>query len=135
MISETDIEMHDAISPTQKAKQLGAAEFPVFTYRGLEPFRAPTEKVWGRQCANLVGGQYMANPTSVFRAMANDKPYPVKALFSLGNNTLMAFANMQQIHKALLNQDLIVVHEHSMTPTAQLADYVLPGDAGSSAPA
>ena len=129
VVSDTDIEMHDAISPEQKAKQLGSNDFPVFTYRGLEPLRGPTEMVWGRQWANLVGGQYMANPTSTFRAMATGKPYPVKALFSLGNNTLMAFANMQQIYKALMNQDLIVVHEHSMTPTAQLADYVLPGDA------
>ena len=28
-----------------------------------------------------------------------------------------------------MNQDLIVAYEHMLTPTAQLADYVLPGDA------
>ncbi|MGF6598367.1 anaerobic selenocysteine-containing dehydrogenase [Paraburkholderia sp. GAS448] len=27
-----------------------------------------------------------------------------------------------------MNQDLIVVHAHVKTPTAQLADYILPGD-------
>ncbi|MCP5180152.1 MAG: molybdopterin-dependent oxidoreductase [Pseudomonadales bacterium] len=129
IVHDTDIEMHDALAPAQKAKQLGADEFPVFTYRGLEPFREPTRRVFGRDWANLVTGQYMANPTSVFRAMATGRPYPVKALFSLGNNTLMGFANMQQIHRGLMHQDLIVVHEHMMTPTAQLADYVLPGDA------
>lgn len=129
VISDTDIENHDQLSATQKAKQLGADEFPIFTYRGLEPYREPTRRVWGREWANLIGGQYMANPTSVFRAMATGKPYPVKAFFAVANNTLLGYANMQQIHQALMNQDLIVVHEHMMTPTAQLADYVLPGDA------
>jgi len=41
----------------------------------------------------------------------------------------MSFLNQKGIYDGLLNQDLFVVHEHFMTPTAQLADYVLPGDA------
>ena len=70
----------------------------------MEALRAPTRKTWGREWANLVGGCYMANPTSTFRAMAEGKPYPVKAFFSLGNNTLMAFANTRQIYQGLMNQ-------------------------------
>jgi anaerobic selenocysteine-containing dehydrogenase len=27
-----------------------------------------------------------------------------------------------------MNQDLVVAYEHNMTPTAQLADFILPGD-------
>ena len=27
-----------------------------------------------------------------------------------------------------MNQDLIVTFEHTMTPTAQISDYILPGD-------
>ena len=52
----------------------------------------------------------------------------MKAFFALANNTLMSFANTRRIFDALMNQDLIVAYEHMLTPTAQLADYVLPGD-------
>ena len=127
--SDTEVEMHHRLAHAQHAKQLGADEFPVFTYRGMEPLGDATEQVWGHRYANLVGGCYMANPAAVFKAMTDGKPYPVKAFFALANNTLMSFANTNRIHKALMNQDLIVAYEHMLTPTAQLADYVLPGDA------
>ncbi len=126
--SDSEIEMHEAIPDAQKAKQLGADQFPVFTYRGMAPMDDATEKVWGHRYANLVGGCYMANPYSTFKAMTDGDPYPVKAFFALANNTLMSFANTRRIHDALMNQDLIVAYEHMLTPTAQLADYVLPGD-------
>ena len=45
-----------------------------------------------------------------------------------GNNSLMSYPNQHQILRAMLNQDLIVAHEIFMTPTAMLADYVMPGD-------
>ena len=91
--------------------------------------KAPTEKVWGYPYADIVMGCHMANPSEVFRAMAYGDPYPIKAFFALGNNALMSYPNQHQIHKAMLNQDLIVAHELFMTPTAMMADYVLPGDA------
>lgn len=126
--SDTEIEMHDVLSDEQKAKQLGADEHPVFTYRGMEALGDPTERVWGHRWANLVSGCYMANPMAVFKAMEDGDPYPVKAFFAIANNTLMSFANTRRIYDALMNQDLIIAFEHVMTPTAQLADYVLPGD-------
>ncbi len=126
--SDSEVEMHEHLAVEQQMKQLGADEFPVFTYRGMEPLNDATEKVWGHRYANLVGGCYMANPMAVFKAMTDADPYPVKAFFALANNTLMSFANTRRIYKALMNQDLIVTYEHMMTPTAQLADYVLPGD-------
>jgi len=128
MLSECDLELHDALPEAQKAKQLGTDTHPAFTYRGTAALAGPTERVWGTRYANVVHGSYMASPPDVFRAMAHGTPYPVKAFFSLGNNTLMGFANMRLIYEALLAQDLFVVHELVMTPTAQLADYVLPGD-------
>ncbi|PZR36693.1 molybdopterin-dependent oxidoreductase [Caulobacter segnis] len=128
IVSESEIEMHHVLDEAQKAKQLGSDTHPAFTYRGQAPLLDACERVWGHRYANQVTGCFMANPSATFRAMAGEGAYPVKAFFALGNNTLMSFANMPLIHRALLNQDLIVVHEQFMTPTAQLADYVMPAD-------
>lgn len=127
-ISESEIALHEELSSEQKAKQLGFEDHPVYTYRVAEMLKEPTEKVWGYPYADIVMGCHMANPSNVFRAMATGDPYPVKAFFVLGNNALMSYPNQHQILKAMMNQELIVAHEIFMTPTAMLADYVLPGD-------
>ncbi len=128
-IPESEIGLHERLPMAQKEKQLGYEDHPVFTYRVAEMLKEPTEKVWGYPYADLVMGCHMANPTNVFRAMATEDPYPVKAFICLGNNALLSYANQHQIHQAMLNQELIVAHEIFMTPTAMLADYVMPGDA------
>lgn len=128
IVSETELEMHERLAQTQKDKQLGSSRNCAFTYRGTEALREPTQRVWGTEYANIISGSYMANPSALFRAMADADPYPVKAFLVLANNSLLSYANMKLIYRAMMNQDLIVAHEHRMTPTAQLADYVLPGD-------
>lgn len=126
--TEAQLQMHDAISPEQRAKQLGYDTHPVYTYRTAEMLRPHMERVWGEPWVDQVMGCHMANPSEVFRAMATGDPYPIKAFITLGNNTLLSYPNQHQILQALQNQDLIVAHEIFMTPTAMLADYVLPGD-------
>ena len=127
-ISESQLAMHEMLAPQQKAKQLGADTHPAYTYRAQEMLHPHTERVYGYGYADLVMGCYMANPSKTFAAMATEQPYAVKAFFALGNNALMSYPNQHQILKGLLNQELIVAHEIFMTPTAMLADYVLPGD-------
>lgn len=127
-IPESEIGLHERLPLAQKEKQLGYHDHPAFTYRAAEMLKEPTEKVWGLPYADIVMGCQMANPTNVFRAMATADPYPIKAFFCLGNNALLSYANQHQIHAAMQNQELIVAHEIFMTPTAMLADYVLPGD-------
>ena len=127
-ISESELGNHDMLSAEQKAKQLGADIHPAYTYRAQEMLSEHTQRVWGQPYADIVMGCYMANPSATFRAMATEKPYPVKAFFTLGNNSLMSYPNQHQILKGMMNQDLIVAQEIFMTPTAILADYVIPGD-------
>lgn len=129
ILSESELERHDVLPKRQRMKQLGSQSHPAFTYRAADMLKVASQKVWGQAYPNLVNGSFMAVPSAVFRAMADHNPYPVKAFFVLGNNALMSYANMQLIHRAILAQDLVVAFEHFKTPTAQLADYILPGDA------
>jgi anaerobic selenocysteine-containing dehydrogenase len=126
--SDSEIEDHEILSPEQKAKQLGSDQFPAFTYRGTGAFSDASEKVWNIRWANLVGGCYMAHPMALFKAMAESDPYPVRTTFAMANNILAAFANSKRAYEGLMKQDLIVAFEHAMSPTAQISDYVLPGD-------
>ena len=128
-IPESRLELHEALPQAQRDKQLGSRDHPVYTYRAQDLLGDATERVHGYRYANLVMGCYMANPSAVFRAMADADPYPVRAFLVLGNNALMSYPNQQLVHRAMLAQDLVVAHELFMTPTAHLADYVLPGDA------
>lgn len=127
-ISESQLGLHEHLSQEQRDKQLGSQDHPAYTYRAQDMLGDVTEKVWGYRYADLVMGCYMANPSALFRAMATEAPYPVKAFFTLGNNSLLSYPNQHQIYRGMMNQDLIVAHEIFMTPTAMLADYVLPGD-------
>src|SRR5208283_1283230 len=53
-------------------------------------------------------------------------PYPIRALISMASNPLLCQANTKLVHKALKSLDLLVVLEQFLTPTAMLADYVMP---------
>ena len=59
-------------------------------------------------------------------AMLTGKPYPLKALYCAGGNPVINVQNSKRVMKALKNLELHVVTDFFMTPTAELADYVLP---------
>jgi anaerobic selenocysteine-containing dehydrogenase len=60
------------------------------------------------------------------KAMHTGKPYPIKALINHGTNLLTQFPEPRTVYKALKQLDLSVHFNYMMTPTAALADYVLP---------
>jgi anaerobic selenocysteine-containing dehydrogenase len=129
IVSMSELELHEKLPQEKKDLQIGVRDYPALTYKGTQALSEPTMKVYGREYINLLGGSFMAHPAGVFKAMRTGDPYPVKAMFSMANNTLLQYANQQGIHEGLMNLDLFVVHDLFMTSTAQLADYVLPGDA------
>ena len=59
-------------------------------------------------------------------ALRSGKPYPIKAMFCAGGNPLN-MQNIKSVWETLKNNlELHVVADFFMTPTAEIADYVLP---------
>jgi anaerobic selenocysteine-containing dehydrogenase len=98
--------LNEVLSPEARAKRLGADRF----------------KVLGGEGSVLQS----AHVPSVFRAMRTGDPYRIRAFLVWGNNSLVTYADARAIQESLLALDLLVVTDLYMTPTAELADYVLP---------
>ncbi|GAH09545.1 unnamed protein product, partial [marine sediment metagenome] len=71
--------------------------------------------------------EIFAHAPTMYRAMLTGKPYPVKGLVTLSSNPMVTQANTKLVYEALKKLDLYVVADFFMTPSGQLADYVLPG--------
>ncbi len=67
-----------------------------------------------------------AHIPTVFQAMCTGKPYPVAAFLGFGNNGLVSYANSREVYRALTTLDFMLAMDIYMTPTAELADIVLP---------
>ncbi|HVH79361.1 MAG TPA: molybdopterin-dependent oxidoreductase, partial [Stellaceae bacterium] len=62
----------------------------------------------------------------LYRAILDGEPYPVRALIGFGSNMLLAHADSGQGRQALAALDFYAHTDMFMTPTAALADVVLP---------
>lgn len=67
-----------------------------------------------------------AHPHLVLEAMKTGKPYLIRALFSNANNTLISVPDSRHAYECLQCLDYFVYMDFFMTPTAELADIVLP---------
>ncbi|MCB1437092.1 MAG: molybdopterin-dependent oxidoreductase [Rhodobiaceae bacterium] len=94
------------LSPEMNAKRLGADRFKLLCGEGAD---LPAAHI----------------PT-VLQAMRTGKPYPVKAFMVFGNNTLTTYGNSKLVYESLMKLDFMVCADLFMTPTAELADLVLP---------
>jgi len=84
------------------------------------------EKRLGGDRFRLAGNFAIINPKCVWDAILEEKPYPVKMLFFISSNPVMTRANAKEVYRALEKVDFMAVSDFFMTPTAELADIVLP---------
>lgn len=101
--------------------------YPVL--RNLLPKGMLKKRIGGEQFKLLGGFKAIipsAHPPSLFRAMRSGEPYKIRALLIFGSNPLLTVANTREVYESLMNLELLVVTDLFMTPTAILADYVLP---------
>ena len=65
-------------------------------------------------------------PQSIVRAIIEETPYPIRAAYIQGANPLLSYSKAQRTFEALKKLDFLAVADFFMTPTAALADVVLP---------
>lgn len=104
-----------------------------FAIHRAAEFRLPREieaKMIGTDVFPLYSGPdsicQAAHGSLLFKAMLSGNPYPVRAMIAMGSNPVSTHPNAAEVRAALKSLDLFVVAERAMTPTAQLADFVLP---------
>lgn len=94
--------LYDEI-PLEHLGPIGADRFPV-----LYGFR--------QECHTMTG----------INTILSGEPYPIRAMILTAANPALTNPNTLKVREALGSLDLFVVRDLFMTPTAELADYVLP---------
>jgi anaerobic selenocysteine-containing dehydrogenase len=124
--SDSEFELADRCSKETRAKMIGADRFKVMSWASWEIVAPHYEKQRGVPCPNL---HYLQVSTPLaMRQIITGKPYPLTAMITAASNPVMWAPNTPFVLEALTHPhlELHVVLEYWMTPTAQLADYVLP---------
>src|SRR5215813_13351701 len=93
----------DLLSADQRAKSLGLPDRPI----------GPSRTQW-------------VTTDEVYRGILDGRPYPVRGLVGFGANLLLAHADVPRGRAALAALDFYVHADLFMSPTAELADVVLP---------
>lgn len=119
-----EIELSESLPKEQKRKMIGQ-QFKLSTWDTYEKIRENTKKLTSRSLP-VYWLSVLAHPPSVFRAIIEEKPYPIKAMITEAINPLLTFPNSQLVYQAMKKVELHVAMEVFMTPACQLADYVLP---------
>lgn len=126
LLRGADMELRDLLPEANKRRQLGYDRFKLMTWEGYDMMSAPYEKLFNVHVPTM--HRMGISAPLVWRAILTRKPYPVTAIINWETNPLLWAANTKIVHQAMKspNLELFVVNEYWMTPTAMLADYVLP---------
>jgi anaerobic selenocysteine-containing dehydrogenase len=100
-----DLKLYEKLSPDSEEKKIGADK----------SLYSKISKTWPS-----------AHTPSVWDAIIHSKPYPIKAMFVMAANPVLTCANAKVVEEALRKLEFLVVADIFMTPTAELADIVLP---------
>jgi len=76
-----------------------------FPYRSLKPY---------------------ANPRQVLNAIRTGKPYKIRAMIGSANNSLISLPDSRHVYECMKELEFFVYIDVFMTPTASLADIILP---------
>lgn len=124
-VTEPEMELSEKLLPEQRKKQIGIDRFRVVGWPGREAMLPHVMNVWGKPFSAQRASATSHHP-SVYRAMLTGEPYPVRAMIGIASNPLVTQPNVKLMYRAIKSLDLYVVQDYWLTPSAELADYVLP---------
>ena len=101
-MSASQFGAHKMLSPEQRKKRLGGDRF------------------------KLADAFAILNPRFVWDAILTEQPYPVKMVFLISSNPVTTRAQASMVYEALRRVEFLAVSDFFLTPTAELADLVLP---------
>ncbi|MDZ4246475.1 MAG: molybdopterin-dependent oxidoreductase, partial [Dehalococcoidia bacterium] len=122
IISCREVEPGIRFSPEQQGKQIASDRFRLLSWQGQRIITENMKKVWGK----TTGVPSVSHGPSMYRTILTGKPYPIRGVITMASNPMVTQPDTKLIYKALKSLDLYVVKDFWMTPSAQLADYVLP---------
>ena len=67
-----------------------------------------------------------ANPHQVLDAIKMGRPYKIRAMLSFANNSVLSLPDSRRVYESLSELEFFICSDVFMTPTAELADIVLP---------
>ncbi|MBW2609298.1 MAG: molybdopterin-dependent oxidoreductase [Deltaproteobacteria bacterium] len=97
---------------------------PQFDLRDEIPLERRDKRISKRH--GMLPINYYALPQDVEKAALKGMPYKLHATYIQGTNPLITHPNAKALYKAFQKMDFIAVAELFMTPTAAMADVVLP---------
>jgi anaerobic selenocysteine-containing dehydrogenase len=62
----------------------------------------------------------------LIRSILDQAPYPIRCLYTQGTNPMVTYSDADSVRRALSRLDFLAVADQVLTPTAALADLVLP---------
>jgi anaerobic selenocysteine-containing dehydrogenase len=122
ILTPVELEPHFQVTPEQSEKTLGAQRFKVINRPGQQLIMQNVMRVWGKP----IDPVSQSHGPTMYRAILSGKPYPVRGVITAGSNPMVIQPNTKLIYRALKSLDLYVVMDFWKTPSAELADYVLP---------
>jgi anaerobic selenocysteine-containing dehydrogenase len=91
----------------------------------LDKYPRQAEKILGKRFKFAQRAAFIP-PHVLTRAILEEEPCPVKAAMFVLSNPVVSWPNSKETYRALMKLEFIVISELFMTPTAALADIVLP---------
>ncbi len=67
-----------------------------------------------------------AHPHQILDSVRTERPLKIRALMSFGNNCLISLPDIERVHNCISEVEFFTYMDFFMTPTAELADIVLP---------